>query len=462
MEFIGFNEQTSILILVGLGFVFFLIVGFTFLKTRSSIPIRILLGLIRASMIVALIAFIIPVYIPQLVKGKYQTILMVDSSPFIQKKQIDSVFGLVKDTHSNLEVFTLSTSDWSSALDRLRKENQGKQIDEVFFLTDGNLSVLDSENDLGFPIHILPMGPLVPREEIGLFIPFSRMRTVIGENVQIPVDVWMKDQKKKQIINLQMREGKRLLFEKSISFDLVESYKHVELPLTGNKLGKFSLNFYVGSRNVKELKWEVIQEKAFVDVFAKAPHPNLGLIHKYAKEHYIKLNWHFSKQIKVDASMKKLIFYEVLPTDYTSLSNRSAWYLGMDLPKEYRLNAASLHIKDVRFWEAQMDEYRNNSSFFKIDSVFVRYFSFTFLRDLQGDTLSNRELIIPLVDKKAGRNEEVLNYLAGKEQVDFSMIKNKIGHKDEFKSLPLWKYSYFWAVLLVLILADWGIRKWYI
>jgi hypothetical protein len=84
------------------------------------------------------------------------------------------------------------------------------------------------------------------------------------------------------------------------------------------------------------------------------------------------------------------------------------------------------------------------------------------LRDLQGDTLSNRELIIPLVDKKAGRNEEVLNYLAGKEKVDFSMIKNKIGHKDEFKSLPLWKYSYFWAVLLVLILADWGIRKWYI
>ncbi len=133
MEFIGFNEQTSILILVGLGFVFFLIVGFTFLKTRSSIPIRILLGLIRASMIVALIAFIIPVYIPQRVKGKYQTILMVDSSPFIQKKQIDSVFGLVKETHSNLEVLTLSTSDWSSALDRLRKENQGKQIDEVFF-----------------------------------------------------------------------------------------------------------------------------------------------------------------------------------------------------------------------------------------------------------------------------------------------------------------------------------------
>jgi hypothetical protein len=413
-------------------------------------------------LLVSLLAFIIPVYIPQLVKGKYQTILMVDSSPFIQKKQIDSVYNLLKETHSNLEVLILSTSDWSSALDRLRKENQGKQIDEVFLLTDGNLSALDSENDLGFPIHILPMGPLLPREDIGLFIPFSKLRTVVGENVQIPVDVWMKDQKKKQIINLQMREGKRLLFEKSISFDHVESYKHVEFPLTGNKLGKFSLNFYVGTRNVKELKWEVIQEKAFVDVFAKAPHPNLGLIHKYAKKHYIKLNWHFSEQIKIDASMKKLIFYEVLPTDYTSLSNRSAWYLGMDLPKEYRLNAASLHIKDVRFWETQMDEYRKNSSFFKIDSVFVRYFSFTFLRDLQADTLSNRELIIPWVNNKDGRNEEVLSYLAGKEQVDFSMNNKKIVHKDEFKSLPLWKYSYFWAVLLVLILVDWGIRKWYI
>ena len=320
MEFIGFNEQTSIFFLVGLGFVFLLIFGFTFLKTPSSIPIRILLGLIRASLLVSLLAFIIPVYIPQLVKGKYQTILMVDSSPFIQKKQIDSVYNLLKETHSNLEVLILSTSDWSSALDRLRKDNQGKQIDEVFLLTDGNLSALDSENDLGFPIHILPMGPLLPREDIGLFIPFSKLRTVVGENVQIPVDVWMKDQKKKQIINLQMREGKRLLFEKSISFDLVESYKHVEFPLTGNKLGKFSLNFYVGSRNVKELMWEVIQEKAFIDVFAKAPHPNLGLIHKYAKKHYIKFNWHFSEQIKVDASMKKLIFYEVLPKDYTSMS----------------------------------------------------------------------------------------------------------------------------------------------
>jgi len=462
MEFIGFNEQTSIFFLVGLGFVFLLIFGFTFLKTPSSIPIRILLGLIRASLLVSLLAFIIPVYIPQLVKGKYQTILMVDSSPFIQKKQIDSVYNLLKETHSNLELITLPTSDWSSALDRLRKDNQGKQIDEVFLLTDGNLSALDSENDLGFPIHILPMGPLLPREDIGLFIPFSKLRTVVGENVQIPVDVWMKDQKKKQIINLQMREGKRLLFEKSISFDHVESYKHVEFPLTGNKLGKFSLNFYVGTRNVKELKWEVIQEKAFIDVFAKAPHPNLGLIHKYAKKHYIKLNWHFSEQIKIDASMKKLIFYEILPRDYTSMSNRSAWYLGMDLPKEYRLNSSSLHIKDVRFWETQMDEYRKNSSFFKIDSVFVRYFSFTFLRDLQADTLSNRELIIPWVNNKDGRNEEVLSYLAGKEQVDFSMNNKKIVHKDEFKSLPLWKYSYFWAVLLVLILVDWGIRKWYI
>ena len=84
------------------------------------------------------------------------------------------------------------------------------------------------------------------------------------------------------------------------------------------------------------------------------------------------------------------------------------------------------------------------------------------MRDLQGDTLSNRELNIPLVDKKDGRNEDVLHYLAGKEQVDFSMQKNKMVQKDAFKSLPLWRYSYFWAVLLVLILADWGIRKWYI
>ena len=110
-----------------------------------------------------------------------------------------------------------------------------------------------------------------------------------------------------------------------------------------------------------------------------------------------------------------------------------------------------------------MEAYRNQKSFSNIDSMFNRLFAQTFLRNIQSDTLLNKEVSNQNPKNSVGRNESKLAYLGLKDQVDFSIQGfKKAKLAKEIKSLPIWRHPYIWLVLLILIFVEWGIRKRYL
>ncbi len=463
MEFKGFSEQTSILILLGLGFVFFL--GFSFyffgLQNRLNLGIRFVLGFLRAMILLLLVVFVIPLNITSLhLEENSRQILLVDSSPYIRKKQVDSVKRTLGQDFPNLEIIILPTSSWALSLDTLRVLDRDLPVDQAFLLTDGQLTDLEPENNLGFPIHLIGIGPLPPSEDAGIYIPLNMIRTVLDELIYLPIDVWTKKVQANTKVDLQVWDGSRKLFEKWVVFEGLDAYQRIPVPLQSSKLGLHTLVFRLGDAKKTVLNWQVLREKAIVDGFARCPHPNVGVISTYAAKHFLKLNWHFGENPQPTSVMKNIIFYSTLPKDLNTYQNRSVWYLGVDLPASVLLNSSSLYRKEVHFWEQQMDEYRQQKSFVQIDSLFQRMFAQTFLRNISQDSIQSTQELYPSKQDSSGRNEATLTYLGGKEQVDFSnVIQKRIKRKSQLKSIPAWKYPYLWLVLVSLIFLEWGIRK---
>ena len=467
MEFKGLSEQTSILILLGLGFVFLLGFSFYFFEKRTSLSLslRLLMALIRASLLLILTVFVVPLYVKDLSfgAGNSRQIMLVDSSPYVQKREVDSVELVLRENFPNLEVIYLPKSSWSLALDTLHAIQQDRIMDHAFLLTDGQLSDLENENTLGFPVHLIALGPVISTSNLGIYIPVNSMKSVVGEFISIPVDLWVKQIHSKEKLNFEIWNGSQKVYQKLVLFDEASAYQQIEVPLQAPKIGTYHLLIRFGNKITSDLTWEVVREKAMVDGFAPSPHPDLGVISRNATQQFIRINWHFGDSMRVKPNMKNLIFFKKRPQDLTSLQNHSVWYLGMELPKSFVLNSSSLYRKDVHFWDEQMEAYRNQKSFSKTDSVFKRLFAQTFLRNIQSDTLLNKEVSNQNPKNSVGRNESKLAYLGLKDQVDFSIQGfKKAKQAKEIKSLPIWRHPYIWLVLLILIFVEWGIRKRYL
>jgi ABC-type sugar transport system ATPase subunit len=286
---------------------------------------------------------------------------------------------------------------------------------------------------------------------------------VVGELISLPIDLWVKQIQSKDKFNLEVWKGSQMVFQKLIFFDEMSAYQKIEVPLQASKIGTYPLHIRFGKKVTSDLTWEVVGVKARVDGFAPGPHPDLGVISRIATQQLIRINWHFGESIQVKPSMKNLIFYEKRPQDLASLQNHSVWYLSMELPNSFVVNSSSLHRKEVHFWDEQMEAYRNQKSFSKIDSMFNRLFAQTFLRNIQEDTLVNKEISNENPASLIGRNEEKLAYLGRKDQVDFSIQGlRKAKLSKEIKSVPIWRHPYAWLVLVILIFVEWGIRKRYL
>jgi hypothetical protein len=463
MEFKGFSEQTSILILLGLGFVFFL--GFSFyffgLRNRLNLGIRFILGFLRATILLLLVVFVVPLNLTSLyLEEKSRQILLVDASPFIQKTQVDSVKRRLGQDFPNLEIIILPTSSWALSLDTLRALDRDLSVDQAFLLTDGQLTDVEPENNLDFPIHVIGIGPLPPSDDSGIYIPLNSIRTVVDELIYLPIDIWTKKVQANTKVDLQVWDGSRKLLEKWVVFEGLDAYQRISVPLQSSKLGLHTLVFKLGNLKKTVLNWQVLQEKAVVDGFARGAHPNVGIISTYAAKHFLKLNWHFGEDQQPTSAMKNIIFYYMLPKNLPTYLNRSVWYLGVDLPASVSLNSSSLHRKEVHFWEQQMDGYRQQKSFVQIDSMFQRMFAQTFLRNISQDSIQTPQEFFPSKQVLSGRDEATLTYLAGKEQVGFSHeIQKRVKRKSQLKSIPAWKFPYLWLVLVSLIFLEWGIRK---
>jgi len=160
---------------------------------------------------------------------------------------VDSVQRVLKQDFPNLDMIVLPTSSWALSLDTLRALDRDLSVDQAFLLTDGQLTDVEPENNLDFPIHVIGIGPLPPSDDSGIYIPLNSIRTVVDELIYLPIDIWTKKVQANTKVDLQVWDGSRKLLEKWVVFEGLDAYQRISVPLQSSKLGLHTLVFKLGN-----------------------------------------------------------------------------------------------------------------------------------------------------------------------------------------------------------------------
>jgi hypothetical protein len=489
--------QTSIAIYAGLGFIFLLGFGYYFFKNSinkgQSVSWRILLGSIRGIILSALLFAIFPFKIFTQVNSNepVESIFVVDFPDSMTKdfdrsfRKVDSVFKIrfpeLKwvDFNGQEVVDFKRPSPFSRSLSRLsqtiRKLSKGQSSREIFMLTDGNFNDLNVE--LSGNIHLIPYGQIINKEQIEFSTTNLPIYSVPGEEVHLPVEVWVKNFKQNKSVTIDVFVDGIFLKKQKVTFDSDHTYVTTDVSVNSPKLGKHQIKVILDNGLNALIDWNVVNEKAIVYGFSDALDPDVGVLNRVAKNKFIKLIWNFDVDAKIPDKADKFIFLRILPKDMykSQMINSSVLFFNTSKEKTLSYLKSGHHAKmdGESLWDLQMKEFHTKGTYAKTDSTLGALFDQLFINNKSDSLHKNQTLIDNLFiqnvsNNSLGRNEPKLNFLANKKyidlieladlaSVDFTRELQNLYFNDE--STSIWKNNYFKIGLLLLILSEWLIRK---
>lgn len=489
--------QTSIAIYAGLGFIFFLGFGYYFFRNpinkSHSVSWRILLGSIRGLILASLLVAILPFKIFTSVNFNepVENIFVVDFPDSLTKdfdrtfRKVDSVLKIKYpefiwvDFNGHEIVDFKRTTPFSRSLSRLsqtiRKLSKGQSPKEVFILTDGNLNDLNIE--LIGNIHLIPFGQVLNKEQIEFSTTNLPILSVPGEEVHLPVDVWVKNFKRNRNVLINIEVDGAFYKTQKVSFDTDHTYLLTDIDFKSNKLGVHKIKVSLDNGVNKWIDWNVVNEKAIVYGFSDALDPDVGVLNRVAKNKFIKLIWNFDITVKIPDKADKFIFMRILPKDIykSKMTKSSVLFINTSKDKTSLYFKSDHHAKmdGESLWDLQMKEFQTSGVYAKTDSALGVLFDNLFVNNALDSLNKDRAfvddlLIQDLSNNSLGRNEPKLNFLANKKEIDlleindlatadFTQKKQNLNVKQE--SVFVWQSIYFKLWLLVLILTEWLIRK---
>ena len=489
--------QTSIAIYAGLGFVFFLGFGYYFFRNPinngQSVSWRILLGSIRGLILASLLVAILPfkIFKNKDSKEPVEYIFVVDF-PDSMTKDFDRTFrkadSILRIKHPELKWVNFNgqeivdfkrPSPISRSFIRLnqtiRKLSKGQSRKDIFILTDGNVNDLNVE--LAGNIHLIPYGQILNKEQIEFSSTKLSIFSVPGEEVHIPVEVWIKNFKQNRNVVINIYVDGAFVKTRKISFDNDHTYLITDIDLKSNQLGKHKIKVSLDNGLSNIIDWNVVNEKAIVYGFSDALDPDVGVLNRVAKNKFIKLIWNFDLNAKIPDKADKFIFMRILPKDIDKrkMINSSVLFLNTSKDKTalYLNNNHHAVMSGESLWDLQMKEFQTKGSYAQTDSTLGVLFDNLFINNNLDSLNKDRTLVDDLFiqdvsNNSLGRNEPKLNFLANKNDIDLfeiedlataDFIREKQNSNITEESNYVWQNIYFKLWLLLLILAEWLIRK---
>lgn len=332
------------------------------------------------------------------------------------KHQTSSEFkfvGLNNPISSIKEIIPRGTvSSWAKVQELIRKESKGYQLAQVYFVSDAQLSDLESPIHRGPKIHVVPFGKEKVQEEIGLNFPTKTLISVPGEQIHVPISVWSNLSSKQKSPNIQVLLDGRIIQTLKAPNGIWKAFQQVDLALSENKIGKHKVQVRIENNAsvAQGFTWVIQEFQASVEAFAMGPNPNLGVINRVAEDAKIKLHWNFGSMATDLPKSDNYLFYGVLPKDLPK--DKSVWYVNIpsELKKDWPQFEEFTHIgnyfssvwkknseqrtsllsSNTSLWKEQMAEMKNSGSYQLLDSSLHELFKISFLR--QADDLVSVEL----------------------------------------------------------------------
>lgn len=493
--------QTSILIYTGLGFVFFIGLGYYFfrnpIRNDHSVFWKSVLGSLRGLILVSLLVSILPFKFFEKGSGKESIdyIFVVDF-PNVSSKEFNNTFrkadSALKIKFPDLEwvdfngqkvVDFKKSASFSRSLHRLQKTirrlSEGHKNVEVFILTDGNLSDLNTEWNVR--THLIAFGEIFGKEQIEFSTPKSTVYSVPDEEILMPIDVWLRNFKQSKNIFIDVFIDGKFYKKEKISFDQDHTYLQKDISLKSNKLGKHKIKLSLSNGLSALMVWNVVNEKALVYGFSDALNPEVGVLNRVAKNKFIKLIWNFDLRTKLPIEANNYIFIHISPdeTNKRQFINGSTLFIYEEKDKigsNLLQNWKGRHLKIIgeSLWDKQMKEFQLLGTYAQTDSTIGSWLDDLFIQNNQSLDSLNKDLsqvddlfMQDIPQNEVGRNIPKLNFMESKSNVDLLELDDlpKTNFSQEFNSNDLgeskfiWQNLYFKLWVILLILAEWMIRK---
>ncbi|MFL0161656.1 hypothetical protein [Aquirufa salirivi] len=323
------------------------------------------------------------------------------------------VLGLNKAV-KNMDEITAhgEASSWAKVQEWIRKESKNYHLSHVFFVTDGQLSELESPIHRGPKIHIIPFGKEISTQKIGLNFPTKTLVSVPGERIHVPISVWSNLKLGQKSPNIQVLKDGKLHQTIRAPGGFWKDFQQVDIELMAKDIGKHNIRIQMehDSSLGQGFTWIIQEFQAKVEAFAIAPNPNLGVINRVAEDAKIKIHWNFGSDFRTLPNSDNYLFYGLLSKEFPK--DKSVWFL--NIPSEIKKDwpqfeeftklgnyfpsiwmkssdqRTSLFSSNTSLWKEQMAEMKNSGSFRLLDSSLHEMFKISFLR--QADDLVSIEL----------------------------------------------------------------------
>lgn len=308
-------------------------------------------------------------------------------------------------------------SSWGKVQELIRKESKNFHLSQVFFVTDGQLSDLETPIHRGASVYIVPFGKIVSQQKMGISIPTKTVYSVPGERIHVPVSVWTNFNQGEKSPNIEVLLDGKLYQTLKASGGSWKDFQLVDLELSKSIVGKHAVQIQIENDPSlpQGFTWVIQDFHAKVEAFATSPNPNLGVINRVAQEAKINVHWNFVPSISTLPSADNYLFYGILPKELPK--DKSAWYLnipteqkkdwptfeefgnvGLHFPSLWKKQSdirTSLWSSNVALWREQMAEVKSTGSYEILDSTLHEMLKISFLR--QSDDLFSIELSKPQI-----------------------------------------------------------------
>ncbi|CAM3292018.1 hypothetical protein [Aquirufa ecclesiirivi] len=433
---------SSVPLWVGLSLAFFIGLAYYWFQNKSHTHRLIygVQGFLRGLFLVGIVLCFIPwkIVMEESTKLPSKILLIIDDSQSMNLASYTEFINLVsKDVQtlntssSELNVLGLNkggknmdeitphgeASSWAKVQEWIRKESKNYHLSHVFFVTDGQLSDLESPIHHGPKIHIIPFGKEISAQKIGLNFPTKTLVSVPGERVHVPISVWSNLKLGQKSPNIQVLIDGKLHQTIRAQGGVWKDFQQIDLELVSKDIGTHRIRIQMehDSSLGQGFTWIIQEFQAKVEAFAIAPNPNLGVINRVAKDAKIKIHWNFGSDIKTLPNSDNYLFYGILPKEFPK--DKSVWFLNIpndikqDRPpfeeftklgnyfpsiwKKFSEQRTSLFSSNASLWKEQMAEMKSTGSFRLLDSSLHEMFKISFLR--QANDLFSIELAKPQV-----------------------------------------------------------------
>ena len=229
------------------------------------------------------------------------------------------------------------------------------------------------------------------------------------------------------------------------------------------------------------MDWNVVNEKALVYGFSDALNPEVGVLNRVAKNKFIKLIWNFDLRTKLPIEANNYIFIHISPdeTNKRQFINGSTLFIYEEKDKigsNLLQNWKGRHLKIIgeSLWDKQMKEFQLLGTYAQTDSTIGSWLDDLFIQNNQSLDSLNKDLsqvddlfMQDITQNEVGRNIPKLNFMESKSNVDLlelddlpkTNFSQELNSNDLEESKFIWQNLYFKLWVILLILAEWMIRK---